>query len=550
MGKKAKGGDKGGSKEPQPTEAEATLLLKIATLEERLAKVQHEADSAIVTHKASSGELNKQKKDQKDIVDYLSMQLQQKKDDYLALEERYAQLVQDKEDMEKKLNQMLEDLRHELKETQTKLADSEKQVAHLNDQVIEIGTLRANASSDSSTKTKLAEELELYKHRLQESQQHLTVLAVAEDRIVGEDGARALPLMLLEAIRLHIAKPVLVEQAMVAMQYVLSEAHGHADSELVRCRGGIDIILDAMRRHAEFAELQSSACGLLWKLAFADPPTRDVVIKQEGMALIMGGMQKHATHPRMQYNACGALRQMLVTAPRDFSKESQIAAGSKPDILPPINDPRGRQRGRGLPHDPRTLPMRIGQGGPGVRGSRSNPHLATMPPPGSLRSSTGPIPGQRPATTQPSLTGGARRHQEEVDSRLAAKEDVSVQALRLTLKSMAAHPETPLVQEYGCGTLYNVMIANPAMKTALTQEEGVQNILNAMREHPHATGVQINACALLKELAEYQPALQLIEDGGGRNLLLTALQTHQYNDDLLTRATEALRFLPEEIQME
>ena len=76
--------------------------------------------------------------------------------------------------------------------------------------------------------------------------------------IIGENGARALPLMLLEAIRLHLAKPVLVEQAMVAMQYVLSEAHGHADSELIRTRGGIDIILDAMRRHAEIAELQAT----------------------------------------------------------------------------------------------------------------------------------------------------------------------------------------------------------------------------------------------------------------------------------------------------
>lgn len=541
MGKKAKGGDKGG--EVLPTEAESTLLLKIAALEEKLARIQHDADSAVGFAATSKDQLAKQKKDQKDIVDYLSMQLAQKKEDYAALEERYAQLVQAKEESEKRLNQMLEDLKAELKETQSKLAASEAQCAQLTAQVVEIGQLRAGAQGDAGAKATLTAELERYKAMLKQSEQHLTVLAVAEDRIIGENGARALPLMLLEAIRLHLAKPVLVEQAMVAMQYVLSEAHGHADSELIRTRGGIDIILDAMRRHAEIAELQSSACGLLWKLAFADPPTRDIVIRSEGIALIMAGMQRHHVHPRLQYNACGALRQMLVTAPRDFSKESQIAAGTRPAELPAVGSMSGR-RGRGLPQDPRSLPMRISPGGPVRIASRSNPHLQPLqgPPGSSLRSSM----GGRPATI-----GGSGRRGDDLDPRLAAKEDVSVQALKLTLQSMAAHPETPLVQEYGCGTLLNVVLGGGmSMAQKLYGEAGVPTILEAMRTHPMATGVQIHSCALIKELAEFQPALKLIEDGGGRSLLLAALHNHQYNDELLTRATEALRYLPEELKIE
>ena len=155
--------------------------------------------------------------------------------------------------------------------------------------------------------------------------------------------------------------------------------------------------------------------------------------------------------------------------------------------------------------------------------------------------------GARSATTTANLTGRSSGPLEDVKP--AANEEVSVQALRLTLQSMAAHPEMPLVQEYGCGTLYNLSLATPALRSKITADGGVPIVLHAMRSHPMVTGVQINACALVKELAEFQPALQILEEGGGRALLLAALQHHQFNDDLLARATEALRYLPEEIPL-
>ena len=98
---------------------------------------------------------------------------------------------------------------------------------------------------------------------------------------------------------------------MTAMQYVLS-GERHADAELIRRRGGIDHVLEAMTLHPEVSELQSSACGLLWKLGYADPPSRASVVKANGMAIIMAAMQRHTGHPRLHYNACGALRHLLV----------------------------------------------------------------------------------------------------------------------------------------------------------------------------------------------------------------------------------------------
>jgi hypothetical protein len=333
------------------------------------------------------------------------------------------------------------------------------------------------------------------------------------------------------------------------------------------------LVLDAMRRHEEEAELLSAACGLLWKLAFADPPVRPIVVKAGGVPLIMGSMQKHTAHPRLNYNACGALRHLLVSAPRDFSKESQIAPMARTEpILPPLASENARRGGRapapgshkrssnrGLPHDPRTLPKALPSSSshPRLRDStamphvRSNPALGTVAPGSERRGGGGLLtPAARPSMAHASLLNSAgRRSADEGESRLVAREDVSVQAVRLTLSSMDAHAETPLVQEYGCGTLFNLCVATSSIKGPLVDAGGISTVLRAMDAHASATGVQVNACALLKELAEYQPALPQIEAGNGRALLLAAMSNHQYNEDLIDRATQALRYLPEELPM-
>jgi len=177
-----------------------------------------------------------------------------------------------------------------------------------------------------------------------------------------------------------------------------------------------------------------------------------------------------------------------------------------------------------------------------LRGVSSNPALHGRGlPEGGGGSASGML---RPATVATSGGGAARR--EEAEVRLAAKADVSLQALGLTLKSMITHQATALVQEYGCGTLYNLTLANPeAIRARIAAEGGVQIVLEAMRNHPGAAGVQLNACALLKELAEYQPCVQLLTAGGARALLLASKQNHQLNEELLLSASDALRYLPE-----
>ena len=120
-----------------------------------------------------------------------------------------------------------------------------------------------------------------------------------------------------------------------------------------------------------------------------------------------------------------------------------------------------------------------------------------------------------------------------------------MQAMKLTLRSMATHLDTALVQEYGCGTLYNVAISNPAMRQHIYAEGGVGIVLSAMRAHPAVAGVLLNSFGLLKELAEFPPCVQLLDEGGARGIIIEAVSTHQLNDELVARASEVMRYLPD-----
>ena len=188
-------------------------------------------------------------------------------------------------------------------------------------------------------------------------------------------------------------------------------------------------------------------------------------------------------------------------------------------------------------------PRMLLAGGQGskLRGVSSDPHLRN----GGL-SPAGP--GARPSTVAGAMGHGGQRRVEELGGtvRPAAREDVSVQALRLTLRSMADHPHMPLVQEYGCGTLYNLALSNPqTTRMLLHSEGGVPLVLAAMKEHIHSAGTLLNACSLLKELAEFQPCLQQLDAGGARKLLLEVADKHQLHAELSARVEEALKYLPE-----
>ena len=599
MPKKAKGGgDAGAPKEKLPNELEQMLITKLNALQQKFdAQVRQAEEAGTGTAKLSES-LEKERLDRKDNVDYLQAELSKKQSELDGLKAKFVALQEERDNQVRRLKADLEKAKDTVAQQGQQLAQLHDEVASKGDQLLELGALKTKAADGDKTMGELSAEVESLRLKLHESSQHHKVLGIADGREGGQDGERVMPMLLLEVLRMHPAKPILAEQAMIALQYVLSSdrhadaevcqapprnpkpeagrgsrAHMHRSvlhilptrltvlralfgaSQIIRIRHGVDLILDVMRQHQSHGDLQSAACGLIWKIAFADPDVRVNIAEANGIAQIMGAMQHHATHPRLHYNACGALRHLLVTAPRHLSDPSQLSMGHGHGLpgggggsaLPPLRGGRssgGTRSGTGLSKIPVGAPPRmLLAGGSGVasrsglRGVSSDPHLRNNPGGGGAGGS--PL---RPST----VAGPSRPKPDLPEVKPVAREEVSTQALHLTLRSMADNPNTPLVQEYGCGTLYNLVLASPQpTRAAILHNGGVQILTNAMRAHAMAAGVQINACALIKEIAEYQPCLKQLDQLGARELLHAAVHNHQFNAELAERAAEALRYLPD-----
>ena len=391
--KKKDGGDAGGDgKEKPPNEKEQLLLHEVQALNEQLAQAKGDAAKYKVGYDELTNKLKKQEIDRNDQAEYLKHELEKTRMEVSTLQDKFLALEQSKESLQRRMEKEKAEAAEKQSQSEGDLSYANSEVERLSGLLTELGNLRTNAEKDSHLKTNLYGELEDVKNKLGEKTKQLKVLSTAEGHDATDDGARVVPLMLLEAISQHVPKPVLVEQAMVGLQYVLSSDR-HADAELIRRRGGIEILLQCMELHHDIGDLQSAACGLLWKLAFADVPVREVIVENNGIALIMGSMQRHSAHPRLNYNACGALRHLLVSSPVKLSDASTIPGSRAHDsALPPIaGGPRGGRSSMGrrsrdkLSNVPIGAPPRmlLAGGGSssrsGLRGVSSNPDLAGGP---------------------------------------------------------------------------------------------------------------------------------------------------------------------------
>ena len=155
-------------------------------------------------------------------------------------------------------------------------------------------------------------------------------------------------------------------------------------------------------------------------------------------------------------------------------------------------------------------------------------------------------PAADPAARARSATSPSppKRDERQPDVTAATRQTVAEQGLSLTLRSMAEHAAQPLVQEYGCGTLWNLMLANAEIKPTIAQADGVALVLECMRAHPKNPGVQLNGAAACKEFVTHPKTLEPMKRLGARKLLEGVMEAHPYNADLLKLAEETLQYLP------
>ena len=232
------GGSGGGKEKPAaPTEVEREeLRVKIYALEEKQQRTQQKLEAAVTDHGETRLLLEKQQADQADIVDYLKKEVEQKTAENAALEKKYIKLRVATENEEGRLCEALESSRLDGEATREVGEEAKHERARLESRLDEYETLKVLKVKNQDDMTLLEEELATCKAHLETARSQVEICVVAEGEDVGEDGSFAVPLLLLEAMRIYAAKPLLCEQACVALQSLLS-GERKADCEVVRKNG-------------------------------------------------------------------------------------------------------------------------------------------------------------------------------------------------------------------------------------------------------------------------------------------------------------------------
>lgn len=96
------------------------------------------------------------------------------------------------------------------------------------------------------------------------------------------------------------------------------------------------------------------------------------------------------------------------------------------------------------------------------------------------------------------------------DNRIPVEEEGGISTL---LTHMSIYLKDAAIQAYGCDALGR-LASEPQNQMNIAGDNGVDEALKAMREHPGHPGVQDRACFLLLAMTEYPPALESMREKG------------------------------------
>eukprot|EP00967_Tisochrysis_lutea_P148372 scaffold283362_cov35-Tisochrysis_lutea.AAC.1 len=545
MAPKKKGESSTEAGKPKPlapsAEAMAALELQLSEAERKLLEKTLQQEAGLAAVSTAESLLSQSLIDHADREAYLKSELRALEVKLNAAEASHAAAAERATKRVGKLEYDLSQVKQIVDEAKAAQREADARQSQLNQALADVDELRASLTASQERVSQLQEALHDAQHDTKAAQAQLQIVALPS-RSGDSTGARVVPLILIDSIRAHMEKPALVEQACTAIASTLA---GDAFTPPFRDNcvalveaGGIATIAAAMREHAASAPLQAAACALLWKLALTEPSCREPILAEGGVELVMKAMSAHLTHARLQYNACGALRQLLVNNVQAHSAGSSISPMRKAELPPLVQDgSRRKLSAGGAPALHQGGGATVGGKGSrpaplkGVRSNRSLPNLAPI-----VTSPSGRLP-----TTIPSPPP---RMDEAVTA--AAPTDILEQALGLTFRSMDEQEGQPLVQEYGCGTLRNLVMASPELKSMVVERGGVDRVVRAMEMHSSHSGVLFNACAVLKQLCDHTKAIRVIKAAKADRPLSKVISNHHLNLELQELAKEVLMLLPED----
>ena len=196
MPKKSGSSVGGAEKEKLPSELEQMLRTKLNALQEKFETQAREAEEATARKQEAIKDLDQERVDRKDNVEYLQAELAKKQDEMNMLQEKFISLQEDKDTQARRLKAELEKAKDTIGQQSQRLEQLAIEVSTRGDQLLELGQLKTHAAADVTLKGRLSSELE---------QLRPSLLALAQPRLVSQSsclkGPSRAPVCVLQAPR-------------------------------------------------------------------------------------------------------------------------------------------------------------------------------------------------------------------------------------------------------------------------------------------------------------------------------------------------------------
>jgi len=135
--------------------------------------------------------------------------------------------------------------------------------------------------------------------------------------------------LLLNAIRRHISDAAIVEQVSLIVAKM-----ARPFSDKIRKEGGIELLLSGMRRHDETVDVQRAACLALWKLS-TRPENASIIHVNGGIKLINDALTRFAGDDGVSDAACEALALLTDDKELLMARQSLMKARKRTEEIEP-----------------------------------------------------------------------------------------------------------------------------------------------------------------------------------------------------------------------
>jgi len=266
---------------------------------------------------------------------------------------------------------------------------------------------------------------------------------------------------IIDAMRKYSSNVVVQQNGCAALRGLATSADNQV---LIAALGGIPCILEAMRSYPNNAVIQENGCAALKNLA-SEKKNQVTIVDVGGLQCILKAMRQHPKYAAVQEKGCSALKNLAANA----DNQARIASRNGIQCI--------------------------------LEAMRHHANATTI---------------QENACSALKNLACDKKNQVTI---------VAVGGIRCILEAMRQHPNIANVQEKGCSVLKNLASCNKN-RVVIAAAEGIQRIIDAMRRFPKNCSIQEKGCSALKNLAYNQDNKAKIVDLGGIHCTLDAMRQH------------------------